>query len=60
MTVRVSFCSFPFRHMQNFAGIQTIKKFHNTPVVNAEDVTEPRLTLKQIERKRFEKRSEYT
>ena len=62
MIVRVSFCSgLPFRHHIKFsAGIQTFKNFHCAPVVNAEgDVTEPRLTLKQIERKKFEKRSEY-
>ena len=35
------------------------KNFHCASVMNAEDVTEPRLTLKQIERQKLEKRSKY-
>ena len=65
MIVHVPFCSsgLPFRRIQRVifsGGIQTVKDFHCAPVVNADDVPEPRLTLKQIERKKFEKRSEYT
>ena len=63
MIVHVSFCgSLLFRHIQRIifsAGIQSVKNFHCAPVVNADDVPEPRMTLKQIEKKKLEKRSEY-
>lgn len=53
-----------FFHMQKFVfsssgGSRTIKNFHCASVMNAEDDIEPRLTLKQIERKKLEKRSKY-
>lgn len=52
----------PFYHAQkfvSFVGSRSVKNFHCASVVCAEgEATEPRLTLKQIERKKLEKRSE--
>jgi len=60
--MNTSFCTrLPF--MQNFGssvGSRAVKNFHCASVAYAEgEATEPRLTLKQIERKKFEKRSKY-
>lgn len=64
MIVHVSFwSSLSFRRIQKVIfspGIQTVKDLHCAPVLNADDVAEPRLTLKQIERKKLERRSECT
>ena len=65
MFVYSRFCShLHFYHMQKFVFNSSpsgtiCKNFHCVAVMNAEDVTEPRLTLKQIEKQKLEKRSEY-
>jgi len=50
-----------FRHLQKFELFFAIKNFHCASVVSAEGgAAEPRLTLKQIERKKLEKRSKFS
>ena len=62
MIVRVSIHNaWSFHHMRKFVFPVAIKNFHCASVVNAEgDAAEPRLTLKQIERKKLEKRSKFS
>ena len=65
MFVYSTFCSrLHFCQMQKFvfngsSSGTVCKNIHCASVMNAEDVTEPRLTLKQIERQKLEKRSKY-
>lgn len=49
-----------FTFAGSFVGGRAIKNFHCGSVMNAEgEVTERRLTLKQIERQKLEKKSKY-
>ena len=65
--MHASFCNrLPVLHTHKFlldgssGSSVKIKSFHCASVMNAEgEATEPRLTLKQMERKKFEKRSKY-